>query len=156
MSTEKYDTAISELVQLINSSNVSLATKGEFFGYFVDRLVHRYIQMADAKTDQFNANLFPAGTRKGLDLLIGRLATLLGAADPVDTATDLRHVIQQVAIQVCTQTPSGFGMFLQGCVHRTLAKIQLPLDTSLGADPKDRVMASRRRVVATGVLAALW
>jgi len=153
MSTEKYDTNILELVQVIQSSNVSQTNKGEFFGYFLDRLIHRYVQTQPGRSDQFNANLFPAGTRKSLELLADRLATQVGSADPVEAATDLRHVIVGVLEYLSADQSDGTILFLKGCLHKVISKIDANLDTSLGGDPKDRVTASRRRVVALGVLA---
>jgi hypothetical protein len=154
MNTERYDVLILELSQIVNSSNVSCATKGEFFGYFLDHLIHRYIQIQEGRGDQFNANLFPAGTRKSLDLMVQRLSSLVGTSDPVEVSTDLRHIIAKVLDGIAGTTP-GMSLFLKGCVCKTLTKVQAALDTSLGLDPKDRVMASRRRIIALGILAEL-
>jgi len=52
---------------------------------------------------------------------------------------------------------SGMSLFLKGSVHKIMYKIQTALDIALNSDPQERVMASRRRVVALGVLSdALW
>lgn len=153
MSTEKYEVAVLELAQVIMSANVSQTNKGEYFGYFLDRLIHRYVQTQPGRSDQFNANLFPSGTRKSLELLADRLATQVGSADPVEAATDLRHVIVRVLEHLADQQSDGTVLFLKGCLHKVISKIDTNLDTSLGGDPKDRVTASRRRVVAIGVLA---
>jgi len=153
MSTERYDNVILEIVQVINSANVSQTHKGEFFGYLLDHLIHRYVQMPEGRGDQFNANLFPAGTRKALDLLVQRLASLICTSDPVEMAKDLRYIIVKVIDGVSAQNVAvGMNLFLKGCICKTLTKVQQVSDSALGTDSKERVMASRRRVIALGVL----
>lgn len=153
MSKERYNVAILEVVQVIQSSNVNQTNKGEFFGYFLDRLIHRYVQTQPARSDQFNANLFPAATRKSLEMLADRLATLIGSADPLEVATDLRDVIVAVLAYLSKDQKEGVLLFLKGCLQKVMLKIDTALDASLGVDNKDRVIASRRRVAALGVLA---
>lgn len=156
MNTERYNTPILELVQIINSANVSQINKGEFFGYFLDHLVHRYIQIPEGKGDQFNAHLFPASIRKSLDLMVQRLAALISTSDPMEMSTDLNYVITQAMDGFASPgiTP-GMKLFLKGCICKTMTKVQEPSDGTLGNDPGDRVMASRRRVIALGVLSDL-
>jgi hypothetical protein len=153
MNTDRYDAPLLELNQILHHANVSQINRGEFFGYFLDHLIHRYIQIQDGRGDQFNANLFPAGTRKSLDLMVQRLAALVCTSDPVEVAADLLHIVVQTIKGITgTGITQGMSLFLKGCIVKTLTKIQELPDTSLGNDPKDRVMASRRRIIALGVL----
>lgn len=159
MSNEQYEAPIQELVQLITSANVSPMGKAEFFGYTLDHLIHHYVQIQEGPTDRFNADLFPPGTRSSLDLLTHRLAALVGAKDPLEAAKDLHHVISRLLEAILTLPNVSFGMslFLKGSIQKTMYLIQPALDTTLKSDPEKRVMTSRRRVVALGVLSdALW
>ncbi len=159
MSNEKYDGTIQELVQLITTAGVSQMGKAEFFGYMLDHLIHHYVHIQEGRSDRFNADLFPPEIRKSLDLLTHRLAALVGAEDPLAAAQDLHYVISRLLEAMLGLPNVSFGMslFLKGSVHKIMYEIEITLDRALHADPRERVMASRRRVVALGVLAdALW
>ena len=159
MSNERYDAVIQEIVQLITSASVSQMGKAEFFAYTTDQLIHDYVHIREGRNDRFNADLFPPGTRNSLDLLARKLATLVGPEDPLEAAKDLHYVISRLLEAMLSLPNVSFGMslFLKGSVHKTMFKIQSTLDTALNSDPQERVMASRRRVVALGVLTdALW
>jgi len=159
MSNEKYDETIQELVQLITSASVSQMGKAEFFGYTLDHLIHHYVQIEEGRSDRFNADLFPPGTRKSLDLLTHKLAALVGAEDPLEAAKELHYVISCLLVAMLDLPNVSFGMslFLKGSIHKAMHKIQTALDSALSSDPQERVRASRRRVVALGVLSdALW
>jgi hypothetical protein len=159
MSNDTYDSTIRELVDVITSANVSQMGKAEFFGYTLDHLIHHYVQIQEGRSDRFNADLFPPDTRRALDLLTHRLAALVGPEDPLVAAKDLHYVIARLleAILAVPHVSSGMSLFLKGSVHKTMYKIQTALDIALNSDPQERVMASRRRVVALGVLSdALW
>jgi hypothetical protein len=159
MSNEKYDSTILELVQLITSANVSQMGKAEFFGYTLDHLIHHYVQIQEGSSERFNADLFPPETKKSLDLLAHRLAALVGGEDPLEAAADLHHVISRLleAMLALPNVSFGMSLFLKGSVHKIMYRIQAVLDHTLNTNPQQRVMTSRRRVVALGVLSdALW
>jgi hypothetical protein len=159
MSNEKYDATILELVQLITSASVSQMGKAEFFGYTLDHLIHHYVQVQEGRSDRFNADLFPPGTKASLDLLTHRLAALVGPEDPLEAAKDLHYAISRLleAMLALPNVSYGMSLFLKGSIHKIIYKIQNTLDIALSSDPQERVMVSRRRVVALGVLSdALW
>jgi hypothetical protein len=159
MSNEKFDPTILELVQLITSASVSQMGKAEFFGYTLDHLIRHYVQIQEGRSDRFNADLFPPGTRASLDLLTHRLVTLVGTQDPLEAAKDLHYVISRLleAILALPNVSFGMSLFLKGSIHKTMYTMQSSLDNASSSDPQERVMASRRRVVALGVLSdALW
>ena len=159
MSNQEYDSIILELVRLITSASVSQIGKAEFFGYALDHLIHHYVQIQEGRSDRFNADLFPPGTRHSLDLLTHRLAALVGAEDPLEAAKDLHYVVSRLleAMLALPNVSFGMSLFLKGSIHKIMYKIQAALDIGLNSDPQERVMASRRRVVALGVLSdALW
>ena len=159
MVNEKFDATILELVQLITSASVSQMGKAEFFGYTIDHLIHHYVQIQEGRSDRFNADLFPPGTRASLDRLTHKLAALVGPEDPLEAAKDLHYLIGHLleAILALPDVSFGMSLFLKGSIHKTMYKIQTALDSALNPDPQERVIASRRRVVALGVLSdALW
>jgi hypothetical protein len=159
MNNTKYDEIIRELVGLIVSSSVSQMGKAEFFGYTLDHLIRHYVRIEEGRSDRFNADFFPRGTRASLDLLIHRLAALVGPEDPLEAAGDLHYVISRLleAILALPNVSFGMSLFLKGSIHKTMYTMQSALDSASSPDPQERVMASRRRVVALGVLAdALW
>ena len=159
MGNEKYDETIQELIHLITSASVSQMGKAEFFGYTLDHLIHDYVHIQEGRSDRFNADLFPPGTRNSLDHLTHGLAALVGPEDPLEAAKDLHYVISRLleAMLALPNVSFGMSLFLKGSVHKIMHKIQTALDIALNADPQERVMASRRRVVALGVLTdALW
>jgi hypothetical protein len=159
MDNERFDVVIADLTELITSASVSQMGKAEFFGYALDHLIHHYVHMPEGRGDRFNADLFPPGVRSSLDVLTHRLAVLVGGEDPLEAAKDLHYVITRL-LQAILSLPNvslGTSLFLKGSIHKTMYKIQTVLDMALSSDPQERVMASRRRVVALGVLEdALW
>jgi hypothetical protein len=159
MNHDKYDPTILELVQLITSSEVSQMGKAEFFGHTLDHLIHHYVQIQEGRSDRFNADLFPPGTRNSLDLLTHRLAALVGPENPLEAAKDLHYVISRLLQAMLSLPNAGFGLplFLKGSILKIMYLMQSSLELTPMADPEARVMASRRRVVALGVLSdALW
>ena len=159
MSNEQLDAPILELIQLITSASVSQMGKAEFFGYTLDHLIHHYVQIKEGRSDRFNADLFPPGTRNSLDLLTHRLAALVGPEDPLEAAKDLHYVISRLVEFMLALPHVSFGMslFLKGSFQKIMYILQSDMDTALNSDPQQRVNASRRRVVALGVLSdALW
>ncbi len=159
MDTERFDAAIVELIQLITSASVSQMGKAEFFGYALDHLIHHYVQIQEGRSDRFNADLFPPGIRSSLDLLTHKMAALVGSEGPLEAAKDLHYLITRIldAVLSLPNVSLGMSLFLKGSIQKTMYKIQSALDIALSSDPQERVMASRRRVVALGVLSdALW
>jgi hypothetical protein len=159
MSHEQYDPMITELVQLITSANLSQMGKAELFGYTFDHMIHHYVQIQEGRIDRFNADLFPLETRKSLDVLTHRLVALVTAEDPLEAAKDLHHVMTRLleAILALPQVSFGMSLFLKGSLQKTMYKIQTALESALNMDPQQRVITSRRKVVALGVLSdALW
>ena len=159
MSNEKYDTTIQELVGLITSATVSPMGKAEFFGYTLDDLIRHYVQIREGRSDRFNADLFPPGTKASLELLTHKLAVLVGPEDPLEAAKDLHYVISRLleAILALPNVSYGMSLFLKGSLHKTMHTIQIDMGNDSSSDPQKRMMASRRKVVALGVLSdALW
>lgn len=154
MDNERFDAVIAELIGLITSASVSQMGKAEFFGYTLDHLIHHYVQMQEGRSDRFNADLFPPGIRSSLDVRTHRLAVLVGGEDPLEAAKDLHYVVTRLlrAILSLPNLSLGMSLFLKGSIHKTMYKIQAVLDMALSSDPQERVMVSRRRVVALGVL----
>ncbi len=154
MISDKYDPTILELVELITSASVSQMGKAEFFGYTLDHLIHHYVQIQEGRSDRFNADLFPRGTKNSLDALAHRLAALIGPENPLEAASDLHYVIRRLLESMLAMPDAGEGLrlFLKGSLHKIMDIMQADLDITLRAEPQQRVMASRRRVVALGVL----
>ena len=170
MDNEQYDAVIVELIQLITSAKVSQMGKAEFFGYTLDHVIRHYVHIAEGRSDRFNADLFPPGVRNSLDVVAHRLAALVGPEDPLEAAKDLHYVILRL-LQAVFSLPNmslgvfsqpnvspgvsyflGMSLFLKGSIQKTMYEIQTALDVPFSADPQERVIVSRRRVVALGVL----
>ena len=102
---------------------------------------------------------FPSRRGKRADQLAHRLAAFVGGEDRLEAAKDLHDVISRLleAMLTLPNVSSGTSLFLKGSIHKIMYKIQATLDSALSSDPQERMMASRRRVVALGVLSdALW
>ncbi len=155
MSLEKYSDSINELVSVITESNVPAIQKGEFFGYAVDRLVHQYVQIPDAaRIEASLAAHFPAGMRKQIEVHAGKLSTLIGSSDPMNMGEQMFQVIDEIwsRVGVVLNATPGFRVYTKGAIGRTLHRVQSTPDNALAEDAKERIMASRRRVMAIAVL----
>ena len=159
MDHAQYDSTIADLLAVITSANVSIMGKAEFFGYTLDHLIHHYVQMPEGPSDRFNADLFPPGTKNSLDVLTHKLAALIGTEDHLEAARHLHSAVSRILEAILALPNASFGMslFLKGSMYKIMFLLQSAFDTTLKASPQERVTASRRRVVALGVLSdALW
>lgn len=149
-SRPKFEAVINETLGLIGGANVPQTSKVEFFGFFIDVLARRYVQVQAASNASFNAYLFPDATRKHLVELAGKIATLIGSGDPLEAAGELNYAISSVLWGLSKNGSYGLRVFLSGSIRKVLNDLAAAGYTP--AEQKEKVMTSRRYVIALGVL----
>jgi hypothetical protein len=145
----KYTPVIEELVELITTTNDTVYVKGEYFGYFVNRLVRSYLQTDDINQPRFNSMNFAEPKRKALAKVIDRLAAYLNRGDPLSSADDLRYILLSTYYRVGAGLPN-LRVFLRGLILVVRDDIQRV--NMVGTGDRDRAINLRRYVVTQGVL----
>jgi hypothetical protein len=109
----KFKPVIDEILSQIISGSESRYVKGEYFGYYVNRLVKYFLQSLDAPNQSFNSMNFPEPKRKALNVAVDRLAAYLNKSDPIEGAGELNYAITSVLWGLTGDAeglePSGYG-----------------------------------------------
>lgn len=151
----KFKPVIDEIIQHIISGPETRYIKGEYFGYYANRLTKLFLQTIDAPNQSFNSANFGEPKRKAINMLIDRMASYLNKNDPIEGAGDLNYAITSVLWGVTGdvegQDTSGYGFrtYLTGM----LGVIRDELKTSrFGASNANPILNHRRYWVCLGVL----
>lgn len=151
----KFKPVLDEIIQIIVSGPEPKYTKGEYFGYYANRLVKLFLQTIDAPNQAFNSANFPEPKRKQINMLLDRLASYLNKSDPIEGAGDLNYAITSVLWGITGDAegldPAGYGFrtYLTGM----LEVIRDDLKTSrFGASNANPILNFRRYWVCVGVL----
>jgi len=150
-SRPKFETVIKDATSLIGGANVPQTSKVEYFGFFIDVLARRYVQVTGAPNSSFNAYLFPDATRKQLIEVAGKVATLIGSGDPMEASGELNYAISSILWALSDNANYGLRVFLSGTIRKVLNDLAFA-SANTSSDPKEKVMTSRRYIIALGVL----
>lgn len=150
----KFAIHIQEVLGILADSNDTFYIKGEYFGYFTNRCVKRFLSDPDFQQNSFNSANFNESKKKTLMQAADSMAAMLNRSDPVNAAADLNYVITTVLwgyLGLAKGFPAanyGAWAYLRGIVervHDTVATVNL-------GSQRDMTMAFRRHLVIRGVL----
>ena len=154
---KKYIGFIEDAVRGLSDSTKSFYSRGEFFGYFVNRLVKRFMRVPDIESEvstSFNARTYPEALRKSINSWADKLAMTMDANDPIKASGDLNYAITAVLWGITgsaaeIETASyGFRCYLRGILEKVKEMI-VPL---YGTGNNETVMNYRRHLIVKGVM----
>ena len=151
---EKFKNHITEAVKVVISENVNQYTRGEYFGFFVNRLVRRFLGDPEYVRSSFNSTFFAETHRKTLEHTADSIAASINRSTPIESAGQLNYAISAVYWGVMGNfkdaSTARYGMraYLTGI----LEKIRSTIDTVNVGNQSDMTMAFRRHLVIRGVM----
>lgn len=152
---EKFSDHIMSVLSTIADGPEAMYIKGEYFGYFANRLIRKFAGTTDYMNPAFNSSFFNQSKQKTLANAADSLAALINRADPLSSAEELKYAITSVYwgfLGDCDlfagETPYGLRSYLRG----VLEKIRVSLESSNTGSQKDATMSFRRHLVIKGVL----
>ncbi len=149
-----FSNLIKETIAVMNDVTDNFFVKGEYFGYFVNRCVRKYLGDPNFTQNAFNSAQFQAPKMKTLTHTADSIAVMLTRSDPIADADKLNYAICAVMwgfLGDAEGTPKiGYGIraYLEGI----LDKIKSGLDTVNTGSASDATQAFRRHLVIRGVL----
>ena len=151
----KFSHSIAEALSILKDGNDNFYTKGEYFGYFVNRCVKRFMADAEYTNNSFNSAFFNESKKKSLANAADSIAAAINRADPIASAGELNYAISAVMWGFLGEA-DGFpqiGYGIRAYLEGILDKIKDTIDTAGNSgSQKDATMAFRRHLVIKGVL----
>lgn len=150
----KFAVAITEVVSILGDSNDTFYVKGEYFGYFVNRCVKRFLSDPDYVQSSFNSAFFNQTKQKTLANAADSIAALINRADPIAGAGELNYAISAIMWGFLGEA-KGFpqiGYGIRAYLEGILDKIKDSIQSVNNGSQKDATMAFRRHLVIRGVL----
>lgn len=150
----KFSFSINEVLKILGDSNDNFYTKGEYFGYFLNRCVKRFLADPDYTNQSFNSAFFNQTKYKSLSNSADSIAALLNRADPIAGAGELNYAISAVMwgflgeAEGFPQIGYGIRAYLEGIID----KVRESIETINNGSQKDSTMSFRRHLVIRGVL----
>lgn len=153
-SRAKFQTPIKQIVDLFKEPNDTLYVKGEYFGYFLNRLVRKYLQDPGHTANSFNSAQFIDTKRKTLINGADSLCAAISSTDLLKSAGELNYAITSVLWGILGEADglpeAGYGMraYLRGMIDR----INSTIETVNGGNQRDASLMFRRHLIIRGVL----
>lgn len=151
----KFAGSIAEIMGVLGDANDTPYLKGEYFGYFLNRLVKRFLADPDYTQNSFNSAFFNESKKKTLINAADSMAAMINRADPIASAGELNYAISAVMWGYFGETrgfghqPYGVRAYWAGIVE----KVSSSLDSSqVAGSQRDMTMAFRRQMVIRGVM----
>lgn len=151
---EKFKVSMETAVDLIMSGNESDYIKGEFFGYFINRISTRFLGDPNYTNPSFNSSVFNVEKKKLLTNCADKMSAMLNRSDPMGSAGDYNYIITGLYFNVLGFERSvidsnyGFRTYLTGM----LEKISSSIETVNIGNQRDTTIAFRRHLIIRGVL----
>lgn len=151
----KFSGSIIDALGVLKDPNDAPYLKGEYMGYFVNRLVRRFLIDPNYTANAFNSMHFNEGKKKTLVQAADSLSAMINRSDPIASAGELNYVISSVLwgfLGDAEGFPSaGYGM--RTLMRSVIDKIGQSIETVNNGSQKDMAMAFRRHLIIRGVLA---
>ena len=150
----KFQNAINQMLAILKEPSDNLNIKGEYFGYFVNRLVRRFLQDPNHTANSFNSANFVDAKRKTIANCADSMCAVTSSPDVLASAGKLNYAITSVLwgfLGECEGVPeAGYGMraYLRGMLDR----INSTIETVNTGSKADMAVAFRRHLVIRGVL----
>ncbi len=150
---QKFQPLLDEVRSTLAEMSDNIYTKGDYLGFYVNRLVRKYLGDPNYAANAFNSAHFAEAKKKVLSSAADRLASLLNTADPIAAAAELDYIIlTSMRTFVSPQFAGWFGVqaYVEGCLDRIKSHLE-PISLS-GAQQKDLLLMHRRAILLRGVL----
>jgi hypothetical protein len=150
----KFEKPIAEILGILSDNTDNFYTKGEYFAYFVNRCVKRFLSDPEYVQNSFNSAFFNESKKKSLSNAADSIAALINRSDPIAGAGDLNYAISSVIWGFLGEA-KGFhkiGYGIRAYLDGILEKIKESVETVNNGSQKDSTMAFRRHLVIKGVL----
>ena len=147
----KYAELIDNTVTLIKEGPESEYVRGEFFGYFCNRLVKRFMIDPTYTDNSFNSAFFNETKKKSLANYADSISAMVNRSDPIHSAEELDYVLTALVAKVFAGASYGWGAYVRGILQRICQSIE----TVNTGSQKDATMAFRRHLILRGVFANL-
>jgi hypothetical protein len=150
----KFAAPINEVLGILKDQNDTLYIKGEYFGYFVNRLCKRFLADPDYTHNSFNSAFFNESKKKTLANSADSIAALINRADPIASAGELNYSVSAVLWGVLGSA-EGFASASYGLrtyLRAMLERVRSTIETVNVGSQRDMTMAFRRHLVIRGVL----
>lgn len=155
---KKYATLIEELASNIATGPETVYVKGEYFGYFLNKLVKGYAAALDASLQSFNSPLFNEAKKKTITLLAEKIQVFVNTGDPMQSAEELHYVVAEVYRQVVAHLDTQFTVPVSLYFLGAVEVVKNNLRDSKFDNPSSMALKAttlRRYSMAVGVLSAL-
>jgi hypothetical protein len=150
----KFKSGITEMIGLLHDPNDTLYIKGEYFGYFVNRLVRKWLGDPNFTHHSFNSFFFNESKKKTINNCADSIAASVHKGDPLATAGELTYCISAVTLGFLGHA-EGFNEAHYGLriyLRAMLEKIQESVETVNTGSQRDMAMAFRRHLIVRGVV----
>ena len=151
---KKFQSNILDVIEVLKDGNDNFYVKGEFFGYFVNRCVKRFLADPDYTQNTFNSAFFNVTKQKTLANSADSIAAMINRSDPIAGAGELNYALSAI---LCGLTGEADGMpdvgyGIRAYLEGILDKIRQNIESVNNGSQKDATMAFRRHLVIRGVL----
>ncbi len=153
----KFEAAITQVLPVLIDTVDPVYIRGEYFGYFVNRVCQRFLGVMETNIDSFNSAFFNADKKKTLTNCADKVAAALNRADPLTSAGELNYAISTTlwgfmgAAKGAQPANYGLRAYATGILDKILSTVQT---TNTGSQ-KDMTMAFRRHLIIRGVLSGV-
>lgn len=142
---------VNEIIPVIIDGNDTKFVKGEYFGFFVNRLIKGYLLTLDKEAQSFNSSVFNPIKLPKLKLTIDKLLSVINKDDPLASAGELRWAIETVTEAVnAIDSTYGFKAYLLGAIEQV--RNDMEKASFSNTEQKNRLMNFRRYCVTLGVI----
>lgn len=150
----KFTKYILEAVDTIMNGPETPYVKGEYFGFWANRIAKEFVRDPGAKGSSFNSTTFNVAKAAKLQGCADKIAALIPSTDPIATSGDLNYVLSSVYWGILGDAQDipaanyGFRTYLKGI----LGKIHDSIKSIGSGSQRDATMSFRRCIVAESVL----
>ena len=150
----KFEGSIREALNVITNGPENPYVKGEYFGYFTNRLVRKLLGTQEGVDTSFNSTFFNETKKKTIQATADSLSILINRSDLINSAGELNYCISAVMWGFMGaahgSTPANYGMraYLKGILEAIIQELKSPNTGNQG----DVTQAFRRNLIIRGVI----
>jgi len=150
----RFEAPVREALNVIANGPENPYVKGEYFGYFTNRLVRRLLGTQEGVNSSFNSTYFNETKKKTIQATADSLSVLINRSDLINSAGELNYCISAVMWGFMGAahgtTPANYGMraYLKGILEAIIQELKSPNTGNQG----DVTQAFRRNLIIRGVL----
>lgn len=150
----KFKGSIEEVLAVLNNGPENQYIKGEYFGFFVNRLSRKFLGVQDGLDVSFNSSHFDASKKKTLTTTADSLSIIINRSDPINSIGDFYYCVSAVMFgfmgSAAGSTTANYGM--QSYIRGILGVIIQELKSSNQGNQGDVTQSFRRNLIVRGAL----